>query len=555
MTGDGTNDRGAQPPRTLFSLGREGSRRRRGGTDVAEVEAEPERPAPVGEPCVDCGAELIVGAAFCGECGTAVATADLIDEDLELDEDGAAADLIDEDLALDEEFEIDEEVLLEADLVDDDLVDDDDLEARSDEELVDDLAVDDDLLDEELVAEDDPDPAAEDAATDDADDGKKVAPGLALVGGAAVAGAATKNKRRGKKDDPATDDPASDDPASDDPASDDTAEEAESGLAVLAAARAQGPPLKAPKPEKAPKADKGPGGGKRAPIGWIIGGIAAAILIVVGVVALTSGGSDDKSDVASSEPSTTTTRQSTTTSTAVTTTTQATTTTTEEATTTSSAAPATQAPQTTIINTGPVPEGPKTPPALRVAGVTCPLGSNPCTISVGGTLTVTLVNDGGLQGAYSLSGPGLQGPNDELTLDVPHNKILDVLTFLRDDGKCRFEVLIDICVVDWPARENRFDVVYHLLSPRLNQRIRVKLKTDETTPVASAIAIFSAANWFEREAYDMYGILFSAIPTCAACSPIMASRAILCARTSRSRATSRCATTKSSSAWSTSPSS
>jgi NADH-quinone oxidoreductase subunit C len=102
--------------------------------------------------------------------------------------------------------------------------------------------------------------------------------------------------------------------------------------------------------------------------------------------------------------------------------------------------------------------------------------------------------------------------HDELTLDVERDRIVDVLTFLRDDPGCQFEVLIDICGVDWPAREKRFDVVYHLLSPRLNQRIRVKLETDETTPVASAVEVFSAANWFEREAYDMYGILFSGHP-------------------------------------------
>ena len=100
----------------------------------------------------------------------------------------------------------------------------------------------------------------------------------------------------------------------------------------------------------------------------------------------------------------------------------------------------------------------------------------------------------------------------ELTLNVARDKIIDVLTFLRDDAACRFEVLIDICGVDWPARENRFDVVYHLLSPRLNQRVRVKLETDESSPVASAVEVFSAANWFEREAYDMYGILFSGHP-------------------------------------------
>ena len=100
----------------------------------------------------------------------------------------------------------------------------------------------------------------------------------------------------------------------------------------------------------------------------------------------------------------------------------------------------------------------------------------------------------------------------ELTLDVSRDKIVDVLKFLRDDKSCLFEVLIDICGVDWPARSNRFDLVYHLLSPRLNQRIRIKLMTDETTPVPSAVGIYSASNWFEREAYDMYGILFSGHP-------------------------------------------
>ncbi len=100
----------------------------------------------------------------------------------------------------------------------------------------------------------------------------------------------------------------------------------------------------------------------------------------------------------------------------------------------------------------------------------------------------------------------------ELTLVVAREAIIDVLKLLRDDARCRFEVLIDICGVDWPARANRFDVVYHLLSPRLNQRIRVKIETDEATPVASAISVFPAADWFEREAYDMFGILFSGHP-------------------------------------------
>lgn len=100
----------------------------------------------------------------------------------------------------------------------------------------------------------------------------------------------------------------------------------------------------------------------------------------------------------------------------------------------------------------------------------------------------------------------------ELTLTVDREQLARVLRFLRDDGRCRFEVLIDICGVDYPERTERFDVVYHLLSPRLNQRIRVKISTDGNTPVASAVEIFAAANWFEREAYDMYGILFSGHP-------------------------------------------
>ncbi|MEZ5907428.1 MAG: NADH-quinone oxidoreductase subunit C [Hyphomicrobiaceae bacterium] len=101
---------------------------------------------------------------------------------------------------------------------------------------------------------------------------------------------------------------------------------------------------------------------------------------------------------------------------------------------------------------------------------------------------------------------------DELTLEVERDQIFQVLRFLRDDPRCRFECLIDICGVDWPEREKRFDVVYHLLSLRQNQRIRVKVQTDAKTPVASALSLFPVANWFEREAYDLYGILFSGHP-------------------------------------------
>jgi NADH-quinone oxidoreductase subunit C len=100
----------------------------------------------------------------------------------------------------------------------------------------------------------------------------------------------------------------------------------------------------------------------------------------------------------------------------------------------------------------------------------------------------------------------------EVTITVARDKIGDVLTLLRDDPACQFECLIDICGVDYPEREDRFDVVYHLLSLRRNQRVRIKLTTDEDAAVPSVIGVFPAANWFEREAYDMYGILFSGHP-------------------------------------------
>lgn len=100
----------------------------------------------------------------------------------------------------------------------------------------------------------------------------------------------------------------------------------------------------------------------------------------------------------------------------------------------------------------------------------------------------------------------------ELMLETTPDKIVALLTYLRDDTKCLFKQLIDICGVDWPQREKRFDVVYNLLSLKNNQRIRVKLMTDETTPVPSAAPVYSAAGWFERETYDLYGVWFSDHP-------------------------------------------
>jgi NADH-quinone oxidoreductase subunit C len=100
----------------------------------------------------------------------------------------------------------------------------------------------------------------------------------------------------------------------------------------------------------------------------------------------------------------------------------------------------------------------------------------------------------------------------ELTLFVGIGSLIELLTKLRDDVQLKFVSIIDVCGADYPGRAKRFDVVYHLLSPTLNQRLRVKVQTDEDTPVPSAVPVFPGANWFEREAYDMYGILFSGHP-------------------------------------------
>ncbi|MEL6568056.1 MAG: NADH-quinone oxidoreductase subunit C [Pseudomonadota bacterium] len=100
----------------------------------------------------------------------------------------------------------------------------------------------------------------------------------------------------------------------------------------------------------------------------------------------------------------------------------------------------------------------------------------------------------------------------ELTLAVSRSQLPKVVRFLRDDSLCLFQTLVDICGVDYPQRAERFDVVYHFLSMRMNQRIRVKVSTDENTPVPSLTELFPCANWFEREAFDMYGITFSDHP-------------------------------------------
>src|SRR6188474_1835537 len=101
---------------------------------------------------------------------------------------------------------------------------------------------------------------------------------------------------------------------------------------------------------------------------------------------------------------------------------------------------------------------------------------------------------------------------EDLTISVAPEAIVGVVTALRDDSELQFISFVDLCGVDYPEREKRFDIVYHFLSPRKNHRIRIKVQTDADTPVPSISDVFPAATWFEREAYDFYGILFSGNP-------------------------------------------
>jgi NADH-quinone oxidoreductase subunit C len=102
--------------------------------------------------------------------------------------------------------------------------------------------------------------------------------------------------------------------------------------------------------------------------------------------------------------------------------------------------------------------------------------------------------------------------NGELTITVAADQVVPVLTFLRDDVRCQFKQLIDLFGVDYPEREKRFEVVYNLLSLKYNLRVRVKVNADEATFVPSAVSVYSAAGWFEREVWDMYGVYFQGNP-------------------------------------------
>ena len=101
---------------------------------------------------------------------------------------------------------------------------------------------------------------------------------------------------------------------------------------------------------------------------------------------------------------------------------------------------------------------------------------------------------------------------EELTVLSTAAQIVELLRILRDDPQFRFTQLIDLCGVDYPERPLRFDVVYHLISYVKNVRLRVKVQTDEDTPVPSITPVHPCANWFEREAFDMYGVYFSDHP-------------------------------------------
>ena len=102
--------------------------------------------------------------------------------------------------------------------------------------------------------------------------------------------------------------------------------------------------------------------------------------------------------------------------------------------------------------------------------------------------------------------------NGELSVETTPAGLIELLTFLRDNAACQFTTLVDICGVDYPAREKRFEVVYHLLSMRQNQRIRVRIAAGAEDIIPSCVNMWPAADWFEREVFDMYGVMFSGHP-------------------------------------------
>lgn len=107
---------------------------------------------------------------------------------------------------------------------------------------------------------------------------------------------------------------------------------------------------------------------------------------------------------------------------------------------------------------------------------------------------------------------GISFESGELVVGARLDAINRVLTFLRDDINCQFKLLMDVCGVDYPEREQRFEIVYNLLSLTHNLRIRIKVKCGEDEPVPTVTGVFSSANWWEREVWDMFGVMFSGHP-------------------------------------------
>jgi len=103
----------------------------------------------------------------------------------------------------------------------------------------------------------------------------------------------------------------------------------------------------------------------------------------------------------------------------------------------------------------------------------------------------------------------LQIADDEIVISSATTSLLRLIQFLKEDQNCKFNILIDICGVDYPEKDKRFEIVYHFLSLSVNRRIRVKLMTDEGTKVPSIVDLFPSAGWYEREVYDLFGVIFS----------------------------------------------
>lgn len=124
------------------------------------------------------------------------------------------------------------------------------------------------------------------------------------------------------------------------------------------------------------------------------------------------------------------------------------------------------------------------------------------------------LNDLGQQvaAAFSADVSGFSVALGELRVDAQAGSIVRLLTYLRDEPSCLFQQLMDVTAVDWPERPRRFDVVYNLLSLKHNQRIRIVVQADAETVMPSVAGVYSTANWFEREVWDMYGILFADHP-------------------------------------------